>query len=103
MEPLALDHTSTRGSTQGELRDSMNITISTKELRASLPKLVARVRKGARFTVMYRSRPAFEIVPVNDPGAPSIALVDDPLYRAEAVGRSKDGRSSADHDAFLYG
>ncbi len=80
----------------------MNITISAKELRASLPKLVARVRKGARFTVLYRSRPAFEIVPVNDLGTPSTTLAEDPLYEAEPVGRSKDGRRAAGHDDLLY-
>ena len=35
------------------LRD-WNITINAKELRASLPKVVERVRRGARFTVLYR-------------------------------------------------
>lgn len=30
-------------------------------------------------------------------------LADDPLYRAEPLGRSTDGRSAADHDALLYG
>jgi prevent-host-death family protein len=43
----------------------MSTTINAKELRGSLPKLVARVRMGARFVVTYRSRPAFQIVPVD--------------------------------------
>jgi hypothetical protein len=60
------------------------------------------VRRGTRFTVIYRSRPAFQIVPVNDSGDTSVSLQDDPLYRAEAVGSSADGRTSADHDAILY-
>lgn len=81
----------------------MTITISAKELRASLPKLVERVRKGARFTVLYRSRRAFQIVPVDEPEAPRDRLEADSLYRAGAVGRSKDGRPAADHDAVLYG
>jgi antitoxin (DNA-binding transcriptional repressor) of toxin-antitoxin stability system len=80
----------------------MNILINAKELRASLPKLVARVRKGARFTVLYRSRPAFQIVPVDEAEAPRTALAADPLYRAPAVGRSTDGRTAADHDESLY-
>jgi antitoxin (DNA-binding transcriptional repressor) of toxin-antitoxin stability system len=81
----------------------MNTLISAKELRASLPKVVAKVRRGARFTVLYRSRPAFQVVPVT--AAPEAVgdLDHDSLYRAKPVGRSKDGRSSADHDAFLYG
>ena len=43
----------------------MNTIISAKELRASLPKVVEKVRRGARFTVLYRSRPAFQLVPVD--------------------------------------
>ena len=81
----------------------MTITISAKELRASLPKLVERVRKGARFTVLYRSRRAFQIVPVDEPDAPRSRLEADPLYRAGAVGRSTDGRTAAEHDTALYG
>ncbi|MBI4264250.1 MAG: hypothetical protein HY657_07730 [Acidobacteria bacterium] len=65
--------------------------------------MVERVRKGTRFTVIYRSRPAFQIVPVTEEGQPGVALEDDPLYRAPAVGRSSDGRTAADHDATLYG
>ena len=81
----------------------MSITINAKELRASLPKLVERVRKGARFVVVYRSRPAFQIVPVDDSEAPRTPLEDDPLYHAGPVGRSTDGRTAAEHDAVLYG
>ena len=80
----------------------MNVPINAKRLRASLPQVVERVRRGTRFTVIYRSRPAFQIVPVNDSGDPSVSLQDDPLYRAEAVGSSADGRTSAEHDAVLY-
>ena len=80
----------------------MNIPINAKRLRATLPDVVERVRKGARFTVIYRSRPAFQIVPVNDVGDALVSLTDDPLYRAEAVGSSVDGRVSTDHDAILY-
>jgi len=81
----------------------MNTTINAKQLRASLPDLVARVRKGARFTVLYRSRAAFQIVPMDDVGATTSPLAEDPLFRAAAVGRSTDGRSAADHDAEIYG
>ena len=80
----------------------MNVPINAKRLRASLPDVVERVRKGTRFTVIYRSRPAFQIVPVNDADAAQVALSDDPLYHAAAVGRSDDGQTSADHDAILY-
>jgi antitoxin (DNA-binding transcriptional repressor) of toxin-antitoxin stability system len=81
----------------------MNITINAKQLRASLPSLVERVRKGARFTVLYRSRAAFQIVPMDASEATTSPLADDPLFRAAAVGCSTDGRSAADHDAVLYG
>ncbi len=81
----------------------MNVSINAKRLRATLPEVVERVRKGTRFTVIYRSRPAFQIVPVNDTAQPSAALDTDPLYRAPAVGRSRDGRTSAEHDSILYG
>ena len=80
----------------------MNLTINAKRLRATLPDVVERVRKGTRFTVIYRSRPAFQIVPVDDTGNVSLSLADDPLYRARPVGSSSDGRTSADHDAVLY-
>ena len=81
----------------------MSTVINARQLRASLPEVVARVRKGARYTVLYRSRPAFRIVPVQDAGAAFGAAEQDPLYRAAAVGRSTDGRRAADHDDLLYG
>jgi antitoxin (DNA-binding transcriptional repressor) of toxin-antitoxin stability system len=81
----------------------MNVSISAKRLRASLPDVVARVRRGTRFTVIYRSRPAFQIVPMNGADHTGVPLGDDPLYRAKAVGQSRDGRTAADHDAVLYG
>ena len=80
----------------------MNVSINAKRLRASLPDVVERVRKGTRFTVIYRSRPAFQIVPMNEADQSAIALEDDPLYRAGPVGKSTDGRAAADHDALLY-
>ena len=80
----------------------MSTVINAKRLRASLPDVVERVRKGARFTVIYRSRPAFEIIPVSEPGPPALPLAEDPLYHAEPVGRSRDGRTAADHDSLLY-
>lgn len=81
----------------------MNITINAKQLRASLPRVVERVRKGARFTVIYRSRAAFQIVPAEEAVAARPALETDSLYRATAVGRSRDGGTAAAHDETLYG
>jgi antitoxin (DNA-binding transcriptional repressor) of toxin-antitoxin stability system len=80
----------------------MNVPINAKRLRATLPEVVERVRKGTRFTVIYRSRPAFQIVPVNEAEHAPARLREDPLYRADAVGSSTDGRTSTDHDAVLY-
>lgn len=80
----------------------MNTVINAKELRKTLPAVVAKVRRGARFTVLYRSRPAFQVIPVDAASEPSDDLQDDPLYRARPVGRSTDGRSAADHDLLLY-
>ena len=77
-------------------------TINAKRLRASLPQVVARVRKGDRYTVIYRSRPAFQIVPIDDLVSASDDFAADSLYEAGAVGRSTDRRSSADHDDVLY-
>lgn len=82
----------------------MDQTINAKQLRASLPETVRRVRRGERFTVLYRSRPAFRIVPVGAGLADAqLPLAEDPIYRAPAVGRSADGRASRDHDLILYG
>jgi len=81
----------------------MNTLINAKELRASLPALVGKVRRGARFTVLYRSRPAFQVIPVDAAPGEAGDLEGDPLYRAKPLGRSTDGRSAADHDSLLYG
>lgn len=76
--------------------------INAKQLRATLPDVVARVRKGTRFTVVYRSKAAFQIVPMGAAERTSEALESDPVYKAGPLGRSSDGRRSADHDALLY-
>lgn len=81
----------------------MNTLINVKELRASLPEVVEKVRHGARFTVLYRSRPAFQVIPVDAAPESLPPLESDPLYHAKALGRSTDGRSAADHDRLLYG
>lgn len=67
-----------------------------------MPRVVEAVRKGARFTVLYRSRVAFEIVPPGWVEKPALPLSRDPLYRARAVGSSRDGSSGRNHDADLY-
>ena len=81
----------------------MQRIINTKELRATMPKIVESVRRGEQFTVLYRSRPAFRIVPVGEASPVSCPLSKDPLYRCAAVGESSDGLTAADHDEVLYG
>ena len=80
----------------------MNVPINAERLRRSLPDIVKRVRRGSCFTVIYRRRPAFQIVPVNDAEQSRVALDEDTLYRARPVGRSRDGRTAANHDPQLY-
>lgn len=77
-------------------------TINTKQLRTGLANIIERVKRGASFLVLYRSRPAFQIVsPSAKPGALP-ALESEPIYRARALGRSRDGLRAADHDRVLY-
>ena len=80
-----------------------NVTINAKRLRRSLPDVVNRVRKGTRFTVVYRSRPAFQIVPIRDDEPDVGPLSEDPLYPATALGRSKRRSPTNDHDKIIYG
>jgi antitoxin (DNA-binding transcriptional repressor) of toxin-antitoxin stability system len=80
----------------------MNTLINAKQLRGSLPDIVGKVRRGARFTVLYRSRPAFQLVPVETAPETAGDLADDPLYQAKPLGRSNDNLSAADHDSLLY-
>lgn len=80
----------------------MPVMISAKQLRERLQDVVEKVRRGGRFTVLYRSRPAFDIVPVNNPAIKSAPLELDPLYRALPVGASESGDAAARHDEVLY-
>lgn len=80
----------------------MSSTINVKTLRHEMGRIIERVRKGEDFTVLYRSRPAFRIVPLE--GVSDLGPAEkDSLYKAAAVGRSTDGLSAADHDRILYG
>ena len=80
----------------------MEKTISAKDLRLELSKILERARKGQTFTVIYRSRPVCQIVPLQGPVRDRGDLKDDPLYEAGPVGRSTDGRKGSDHDEILY-
>ena len=76
--------------------------ISAKQLRERLHDVVEMVRHGERFTVLYRSRPAFDIVPFDSPPLDCIPLESDTLYRAPAVGASESGDAATRHDEVLY-
>ena len=67
----------------------MDNMINAKQLRTTLADVVSRVRNGARFTVLYRSRPAFRIVPMDRDATSRTGPVEDALYRAPPVGRSR--------------
>lgn len=81
----------------------MKNVLNVKELRSSLSEIIKRVRQGDRFTVLYRSKPAFRIIPVEAGEDITVPLSEDPLYQARGVGRSSDGLTARDHDALLYG
>lgn len=85
------------------LKITLDRPLNVKQLRAELPRIVERVRRGEKFTVSYRSRPAFRIVPLDGSARPELPLEQDPLFQAPAVGRSADGLTSLDHDRVLYG
>jgi prevent-host-death family protein len=82
---------------------SKSTLINAKLLRDELPRILERVRRGERFTVVYRSRPVFRIVPVDAPDVDPGPVEDDPLYQAGPIGRSRDGKTSKQHDEILYG
>ena len=78
--------------------------INAKELRRDLGEVVKAVRSGRRYAVLYRSRPAFRIVPLTaSESAPRRDLAHDPVFRAGALGRSEAGDLARRHDEILYG
>lgn len=80
----------------------MSTTINVKTLRYEMRRIIERVKRGEDFTVLYRSRPAFRIVPLHG-GVAVGRPEDDSLFGAGAVGSSCDGLASADHDGVLHG
>lgn len=80
----------------------MSDSVNVKELRRDLARVLRRVERGARVTIVYRSRPVCQLVPLGTADVGATKLEDDPLYEAPAVGRSSDGRMAADHDDVLY-
>ena len=76
--------------------------ISAKQLRERLKSVVENVKHGRRYTVLYRSQPAFDIVPVGGASANPVPLESDPLYQAPPVGSLASGDVAARHDEVLY-
>ena len=74
----------------------MRDVISAKQLRERLKEVVEGVRHGRRYTVLYRSQPAFDIVPVGGSSTNPVPLESDPLHQALPVGSSASGASLHD-------
>lgn len=77
--------------------------INVKTLRRDMARILERVARGERFTVLYRSKPVCRLVPIESADLASGRFREDPLYGMAPVGRSTDSRTAADHDEDLYG
>ena len=51
------------------ISDQNTKVISLKELREQFPKYIDAISKGQSFTVVKRSKPIFQLNPINDEGA----------------------------------
>ena len=80
----------------------MHEILNAKQLRERLKEVVEKVKHREKFTVLYRSRPAFDIVPAGTPSVESVPLESDSLYRAAPVGSSDSGDTAVSHDDLLY-
>ena len=77
--------------------------INVKTLRRDMARILERVARGERFTVLYRSKPVCRLVPIESADLDAGRVREDPLFGMAPVGRSTDDRSAADHDDDLYG
>lgn len=50
------------------MNSNTSSTISLKELREQFPKYIDAISRGQSFTVVKRSKPIFQINPINDEG-----------------------------------
>lgn len=93
------------GKPKMNFRDSRTMAeiINVKTLRRDMARILERVARGERFTVLYRSKPVCRLVPIEGDDLPPGRVRDDALYGMDPVGRSTDGRTAADHDEALYG
>ncbi len=85
------------------MRKTLEKTINIRQLRGELASIIDQVRKGIRFTVLYRSRPAFRIVPIDGQVSGKTDYQDDPLYQAKPLGRPREHVAELHHDEILYG
>ena len=67
----------------------MTVRISATVLLASLDDISRCVRRGGRFTVTYRGRAAFHVVPLGNAEVSRRRLEQDSLYQAGPVGASR--------------
>lgn len=77
--------------------------INIRQLREQMPRVVQSVRRGQRFLVLHRCRPAFELAPPGAVSAEPPPVDEDPVYKWTGVGASQDGLRAAEHDRLLYG
>ena len=80
----------------------MHEALNAKQLRERLKEVIEKMRRGEKLTVLYRSRPAFDIVPIGTPSVEIVHLESDSLYRAGPVGSSGSGDAAVKHDDLLY-
>lgn len=80
----------------------MPCSIDFERLLVELPRIVEEVGRGSRFTVLYRGRPAFDIVAPGEGPACVGEVPVDSLHGAPSVGSSKTGQVAARHDEILY-
>jgi hypothetical protein len=76
--------------------------INAKQLRLTLPKIVKKIQNGSSFTVLYRSKPAFRMIGMDDASVELSPFKSDSLYKAGAVGKSSERNLSVNHDQILY-
>lgn len=85
-------------------KEESDVLINVKELRNTMAEIIEGARRGRKYTVLYRSRPAFRIVPADDQTpARDIDFEQDPLYRISALGSSAEGNLAEKHDEIIYG
>lgn len=58
--------------------------------------------RGARFTVLYRSHPAFQIIPIDASSKKQTSLEKDPLYHTKPLIASGHPGAAKNHDSYLY-